>query len=216
MKYQCLILDHDDTVVQSSREIHYPAFQETLETLRTPSSFTYEDFMRISFDPGVLEYYRNHFGFSEQEIAAELHIWKSHVARTVPAPFEGLVQIIRQFRQQGGIIAISSHNMEQYIRRDYLSIFGFAPDEIFGYDSPDEYVKPHTGGIQYLLDKYSLNVNDCLMVDDLRPGFDMAKSLQLPFAAAGYSIVVETTKSFFKQHADYYLDEPGQLGTILF
>ena len=34
LRYKCLVLDHDDTAVQSTPEIHYPAFCETVETLR--------------------------------------------------------------------------------------------------------------------------------------------------------------------------------------
>ena len=28
LKYPCLVLDHDDTVVQSEATIHYPCFEE--------------------------------------------------------------------------------------------------------------------------------------------------------------------------------------------
>ena len=31
MKFKCLILDHDDTVVASSEAIHYPSFIEYLK-----------------------------------------------------------------------------------------------------------------------------------------------------------------------------------------
>ena len=34
MRYQCLVLDHDDTVVDSTASVHYPAFMETLRRLR--------------------------------------------------------------------------------------------------------------------------------------------------------------------------------------
>ena len=33
LKYPCLVLDHDDTVVRSTPTIHYPAFVETLKAL---------------------------------------------------------------------------------------------------------------------------------------------------------------------------------------
>ena len=34
LRYPCLVLDHDDTVVQSTPTIHYPAFMATLNELR--------------------------------------------------------------------------------------------------------------------------------------------------------------------------------------
>ena len=33
MRYQCLVLDHDDTVVNSTATINYPAFVQTLQKL---------------------------------------------------------------------------------------------------------------------------------------------------------------------------------------
>ena len=34
MKYKCLVLDHDDTVVESTASMHYPSFVETINILR--------------------------------------------------------------------------------------------------------------------------------------------------------------------------------------
>ena len=34
VRYQCLVLDHDDTVVNSTASVNYPAFVQTLKTLR--------------------------------------------------------------------------------------------------------------------------------------------------------------------------------------
>ena len=38
MRYQCLVLDHDDTVVNSTATINYPAFVQTLQKLRPQSA----------------------------------------------------------------------------------------------------------------------------------------------------------------------------------
>jgi predicted HAD superfamily phosphohydrolase YqeG len=34
LNYKCILLDHDDTIVESTQEIHYPSFLETLRTFR--------------------------------------------------------------------------------------------------------------------------------------------------------------------------------------
>ena len=34
MRYKCLVLDHDDTVVNSTATIHYPCFCEFLKEVR--------------------------------------------------------------------------------------------------------------------------------------------------------------------------------------
>ena len=43
MKYKCLVLDHDDTTVNSTPCIHYPAFLKILEEIRRTGSYSGED-----------------------------------------------------------------------------------------------------------------------------------------------------------------------------
>ena len=55
-KYKCLVLDHDDTVVNSTASIHYPSFIEYLEDFRPHlvGNYTLESFIVKNFDPGIL------------------------------------------------------------------------------------------------------------------------------------------------------------------
>ena len=48
MRYQCLVLDHDDTVVNSTASVNYPAFVQTLRTLRPDVHMTLDDFFSYS------------------------------------------------------------------------------------------------------------------------------------------------------------------------
>ena len=43
MRYQCLVLDHDDTVVNSTATINYPAFVQTLQKLRPEQLVVIDD-----------------------------------------------------------------------------------------------------------------------------------------------------------------------------
>lgn len=52
LKYKCLVLDHDDTVVRSTPEIHFPVFKNTLSKLRPNTEITLDEFMMYCFDPG--------------------------------------------------------------------------------------------------------------------------------------------------------------------
>ena len=52
VRYQCLVLDHDDTVVNSTASVNYPAFVQTLRTLRPDVHMTLDDFFSYSFEPG--------------------------------------------------------------------------------------------------------------------------------------------------------------------
>ena len=57
LKYRCLVLDHDDTVVQSARTVNYPAMVEALRTERPGREVSYEEFTLGVFRLGPICYY---------------------------------------------------------------------------------------------------------------------------------------------------------------
>ena len=76
MKYSCLILDHDDTAVDSTAEIHYPAHLEIMKQLRPDlQPVDLENWFRKNFDPGIMEFLKGELGFSEKELQDEIEIW---------------------------------------------------------------------------------------------------------------------------------------------
>ena len=68
MKYKCLVLDHDDTVVNSTATIHHPCFCEYLALTRPGLTCDLETYFRRNFDPGMLEMCREDYGMSEEEL----------------------------------------------------------------------------------------------------------------------------------------------------
>ena len=71
MKYKCLILDHDDTVVNSTATIHYPCFMQYMRE-RYPhlaDNYTLESYFVKNFHPGVVSLFRDEIGMSEEEMA---------------------------------------------------------------------------------------------------------------------------------------------------
>ena len=52
LKYPCLVLDHDDTVVQSESTVNYPFFCYILDQYRPGTTITLEEYMRGCFSPG--------------------------------------------------------------------------------------------------------------------------------------------------------------------
>lgn len=56
LRYACLVFDHDDTVTDSTRYVHHPAFLEALKELRPGKSVTLEAYFRLNFHPGFMEY----------------------------------------------------------------------------------------------------------------------------------------------------------------
>ena len=68
MKYKCLILDHDDTIVNSSATIHYPSFVEYLRDYRPElaDNYTFESFIVKNFHPGIVSLLRDEVGLNEE------------------------------------------------------------------------------------------------------------------------------------------------------
>ena len=57
MKYKCLVIDHDDTTVDSTPAIHYLAHQEQMRRLgRESETSTLEEWFEVNFDPGFSVY----------------------------------------------------------------------------------------------------------------------------------------------------------------
>jgi len=124
--------------------------------------------------------------------------------------------LIRQFKKEDGIIAVVSHSESKEIRRDYLHHFGFEPDIIFGWDQPDHLRKPQAGPCEHILQKFRLLPAQCLMVDDMKLGLIMSKQVDIPFAAAGWSIESEHIQTYFRSEADYYFETIRQLHDFVF
>ena len=136
MKYKCLILDHDDTVVSSTATIHYPSFIEFLKVYRPElvSSYTLNSFINKNFSPGILSLFKDEVGLSDEELKVEEKFWIEFVNTRVPKAYAGIGEIIADFRARGGIIAVSSHSFADYIRRDYEHNGLPMPDKIYGWD----------------------------------------------------------------------------------
>lgn len=218
MKYKCLVLDHDDTVVDSTAEIHYPCFIEYLELTRPHlvDSWTLESYFVKNFHPGISSILEDELGMDEDELKREVDYWAQYVERHIPRAYSGMSEIISEFRKRGGIIAVDSHSFKRYIERDYKHNGLPMPDVIYGWDLPAEQRKPAPYTIFELMRDYSLSPSEILVVDDLKPGYDMARGAGVDFAAAGWAYDVPEIESFMREHCDYYLKTTRELYKILF
>ena len=106
MRYKCLVLDHDDTVVNSTATIHYPSFLAYLHKVRPGAYYSLEDYFRWNFAPGVAEFFRDIVGLSEEELTEEFRFWQDYVRTRVPEAYPGMQEILRRHRAAGGLIAV--------------------------------------------------------------------------------------------------------------
>ena len=217
-KYKCLVLDHDDTVVDSSASIHYPSFVEYLKIARPhlADKYTLEEYFEKNFHPGILELFTEEIGLNDQELAEEEQFWREYVKNHIPHVYPGMAEIIAEFKTQGGLIAVDSHSVTENIVRDYKANGLVDPDIIYGWDIPKEMRKPMPGTIFDLMEKFNLKPEEILVVDDLKPGYDMARAAGVDIAGAGWAHNVKGIRDFMQKNCNYYCKTVEDLRKILF
>ena len=71
LKVPCLILDHDDTTVNSTATVHYPAFAAYMKKFHPDVRITLEEYFRYNFEPGVIPFFTQICGMTEAELPEE-------------------------------------------------------------------------------------------------------------------------------------------------
>lgn len=216
MRYKCLVLDHDDTVVDSTASIHYPAFLEALKVMRPGETISLEDYFRENFAPGFIELCVNRYKMTERDLETEVEIWKNYVASHIPKAYSGMKEIITRQKAEGGYVCVVSHSYDFNIRRDYQANGLPEPDLIFGWECSPEQRKPSTYALQSICEQFGFNPSELLMVDDLKPGYDMAKAFGVSFAGAGWANEIPEIRSFMKKNSDFYFTKVEELEDFLF
>ena len=218
MKYKCLVLDHDDTVVDSTRTVHFPCFVEYLEKYYPAfaNNYTLESYLVKNFHPGISELLTDEIGLGEEELKHEVDYWANYCKSHIPTAFAGISEIIADFKAQGGIVLIDSHSLSEYIRRDFEKNALPTPDYIYGWDIPKEQRKPSPYTLFDIMKRYNLKPEEILVVDDLKPGYDMARGAGVDFAAAGWAYDVPEIREFMKQNCDFYLESVEELRRLIF
>ncbi len=216
LKYKCLVLDHDDTVMNSTKHVHHPSFLVALEELRPGLTMDLDTYFRINFDPGFLPYCENVLHFTPEEFNRELEIWRAYVREHIPEAFPGVREIIREQFARGGYVCVASHSFKDNILRDYAANGLPEPTLIYGWELPREKRKPEPWALDEIMRILKLRPDDLLMVDDLKPGYDMAKCRNVPFAAAGWAYDVPEIRQFLQENCPLYFDTPDALYRYLF
>ena len=186
LKYRCLVLDHDDTVVQTLKTLSYPFFCLELEQFRPGTTMTISDYVIQCHRRGFADMCRECFGFTEEELALEHRQWMDYIMENVPDIFPGIDRIIRRQKEEGGILCVVSHSNSDNISRDYRVHFGIQPDAIYGWDMEPHQRKPHPWPLQDIMRKFDLTPEEILVVDDMQLACQMAAPLGIQVAFAGW------------------------------
>ena len=186
LKYPCLVLDHDDTVVQSEATVNYPFFVEFLKEYRPGMTITLHEYISLCYEPGYVPMCKERFAFTDEELLFEYNSWKKHIRSHIPAPYPGIERIIRRQKEEGGIICVVSQSSQENITRDYTTHFGMQPDMIFAWDLEPEYRKPSPWALEQIMKEYSLSPAQLLVIDDMKAAVGMARAGGCPIAFAGW------------------------------
>jgi len=186
LKYPCLVLDHDETVVQSEKTIGFPCFCQTLGRIRPGRSITLDEYVRGCHELGFVDMCSQWFQFTEVEMQEEYNDWMEYAKTHVPDPFPGIDKIICRHKESGGILCVVSHSSSSNIMRDYQTHFGILPDKIYGCDYPKEHQKPNTFPLNDIMERYHLRPEELLVVDDMKLACQMAQPVNVPVAFAAW------------------------------
>ena len=186
LKYPCLVLDHDDTVVQSEATVNYPFFVEFLKEYRPGATITLHEYISGCFNPGYVDMCKQRFQFTDEELLIEYKGWKAYIRHHIPAPYSGIDRIIKRQKEEGGIVCVVSQSAQENIARDYMTHFGVLPDEIYGWDLEPEHRKPNPWALQQIAAKYGLRPEQMLVIDDMKAAVGMARAAGCPIAFAGW------------------------------
>ena len=216
MKYRCLVLDHDDTVVNSTATVHYPCFVEYMGTHYPHINYTLEEYFIKNFDPGAYTLFHDIIGMSDEEMKREQGYWFDYVQHHVPKAFDGMRELLWDFKNAGGTICVASYSFVENILRDYRENGLPEPDATFGWELPKEQRKPYPYCVERIMERFGFAPQEVLVVDDLKPGYDMARACGAPFAAAGWANDVPQIEQFMRQNCDQYFKTVADFRKHLF
>ena len=216
-KYRCLVLDHDDTVVQTEKTIGYPYFCYILDQFRPGETISLEDYVQDCHELGFAEMCRRRWNFTEQEQDDEYKGWMEYVITHIPEIFPGIERVIRRQKKEGGLVCVVSHSSVQNITRDYDVHIGVRPDAIYGWELPPEQRKPNPYPLLDIMQRYDLKPEEILVVDDMKLACQMAAPLGIKVAYSGWNgLGIPEIENEMKSICAYSFDSTEKLYNFLF
>lgn len=204
LRYKCLVLDHDDTTVDSTRTINYPQFQEALAHFRPGFTMSLEEYMLHCFDPGFYEMCERTLHYTPQEMEAHLEMWKDYHKTHHPSFFKGMPDLIKRQKEEGGYVCVVSHSTDDVIRNAYEHEGVPLPDLIYGAEQPADRRKPSVWPIKEIMRKLDLKPSELLMVDDMPLGGVMSHAAGVEFAGAGWHGMLPEIEKSMRRQCDYF------------
>jgi beta-phosphoglucomutase-like phosphatase (HAD superfamily) len=223
MKYKCLMIDHDDTSVDSTPSIHHPAHIEQMKQLgRSHQALKLEDWFKVNFHPGLVNYLNDTLTLTEEESKLCYRVWREFTSKGVHPPFfPGILDLLERFKNNGGVIIVVSHSEPDIIRNHYKQQTehpGLMPDRIFGWNGNPKENKPEIWPVTETIKQFVLKKEEILVIDDLKPGITMASDSGVDSAGVGWSQShqIPEIKADLSGICTYYFEKVEDLDKLIF
>lgn len=215
MKYKCLILDHDDTVVNSTESVNFISFKNVLEEIRPQVKMSLEEFFKYNFDPGFLSLCYDILNFSNEEMNYQVEYWQDYVSKHSPEVFDGMKELLWDYVDSEGKIFVVFHSMSKDIIRHYKEHDLPSPEHVYGWEYEEVKRKPSTWPVEDIIKNFGFKRDEILMVDDLKPGKVMADKSGISFAAAGWAHNIPEIVNYMKSKSKLYCASVEELRGII-
>lgn len=211
----CLILDHDDTTVDSTRTVNYPQFQEALAYFRPGLEMSLDEYINHCFHTGFYVMCDTVLHYTPQELETHVAMWKEYHKHHHPPFFSGIPEFLQKYRSKGGTVCVVSHSSADVILSAYEAAGIPAPDFILGAEQPDEHMKPNPWPLEEIMRRYHLSPEDCLVVDDASLGGKMARAAGVEFACAGWYGMSEEIETIMRKESDFFFSSVQQFSDFI-
>ncbi|WP_028974756.1 HAD family hydrolase [Spirochaeta cellobiosiphila] len=220
LKYKAILIDHDDTAVDSTPHIHYLAHIEQMKRFnREEQILSLDEWFQINYSPGLRPYYDNILKLTAQEEAQFHEVWREFTTKLNPPFFPGILNTLSEARQLGAKIIVVSHSEEDIITRHYKvqqDIPGFLPDMIIGWTGDRSKNKPYPWPVEKIEQEFLIDRNEMIIIDDLKPGIVMAQTTGIDSFGVGWSHKIPELMEDMHTSATYYGQSIEELRSVLF
>ena len=219
LKYKCIVIDHDDTAFDSTPVAHYPAYLRFCEKFMKEKEgyeiLTLQGWYRMLWDWQFEEYLTEGMKLSPEEQKIEYQMWREYTTQCHPKPFPGFLEMLREYKEKGGIIVVCSHSHAEDVIRHYKE-YDFEVDDVYGgVRGKPELCKPFTYPIDQVKMKFNLKNEDICVIDDLSPGFQMAKNANVDAIGVLYGEGHELIEKDIKDMCKYIFHTVKELHDFL-
>lgn len=217
LRFRCLLIDHDDTAVDSTTSVHYPAHIAALAAIRPGRTPPTKDEWILRNFHGIMEYLVGELAMNQEELAREFEIWRGWTTSHVPSFFPGFLELLEDFRVRGGKVVVISHSEKDVIEGHYRAAKDppFLPDLVFGWDHDASRRKPSPWPVQEALRALDCPPEEALILDDLKPGILMSQATGVPAAGAGWSHRVPEIEAYMRLNTLAYFPRVEDLRWFL-